>query len=435
MASNRSPALTRLLGFVLACAAPNGFSHDLETETKTRIVGYGTIGYSLIANKETPEGVSLPQGDTHGGASTKGTLRNLTRFGLNITHTAGENTSLVTQLEANGADLFHGTDENHQFRMRANLAGIKLNFDLLELLAGIVPTGYFLISDTMEIGATYLWAQPPKIFYRIGDSSNVAGGRVRKSFEWSESLLTFEFLFGEMLYNKWYDSNIELDSRSSFLYSLAMEYETEDHSFRLALSTIPEMRYKRYDYSEKVLEPGKPPVRLKGYGGCSDTAVGALNLSYDGYLTESLRLLSEYATRNTVFGGCFGTQIFAEKLEYTEHAAYLAFAYTAGKWTPRIMALKQTISAELDAAAEAAADRDPTKPRPAVIAGYKKAVGLRVQEKTDTYGIGLNYQWTDFIVVKSEVEHYISPDKNINGYQLPPDSNVTIFNFAIDYVF
>lgn len=418
----------------LLTAAPQLRAEELAPR-KTRIVGYGTVGYSLIADYKTPEGVDLPNGDYFAGASTKGTFRSLTRFGLNITHSATENTSLVMQLAANGADLFHGTDEDHQFNVRTNLAGLKLNFDLLELLAGIIPTGYFLISDTMQIGATYLWAQPPKIFYRVGDSSNVVGGRVRKSLEWDDSLMTFEFMFGEMLYNKWYTSVAELDSRSSFLYSLAVEYEAEDHNFRAVFSVVPEMRYTRYDYVEKVLEPGKPPVLLKGYGGCNATALGAVNLSYDGYFTNSLRFLSEYAVRKTEFDGCFGTQLYAQKLEYLEHAAYIAFAYSIGRWTPRLLFLKQHIEAGMDAAAEKAADRKPNLPRPAVIAGYKAEVGKRAREKTDTYGVGLNYQWTDFVVVKGEFEHYIAPDKSINGFQLPADSNLTTFNFAIDYVF
>lgn len=441
MASNRlmgtMPSLCLRLcsWFVLSLTLSISSVAQAEEFGQTRIVGYGTVGYSLLANHETPEGVDMPNGDSFGGATTKGTFRNLTRFGLNITHTADENTSLVLQLAANGSDLFHGTDEDHQFRVRANLAGLKLNFDLLEFLAGIIPSGYFLISDTMQIGATYLWAQPPKMFYRIGDSSNVVGGRVRKSLEWDESLLTFEFMFGEMLYHKWYDSKSEIDSRSSYLYSLAAEYETEDHNFRMTLSAIPEMNYRRYDYAPTVLQPGQPPVIMKGYGGCRDTEVSALNISYDGFLTDSLRLQSEYALRQTNFDGCFGTQEYAQKMKFTEDAGYVAFGYVIGKWTPRLMLLKQRNAVDLDEAAEAAADRLPTLPRPVVIAQYKDTVGKRAKEKTDTFGVGLNYQWTDYIVVKTELAHYIAPDKNIRGYQLPPDSNATVFNFAVDYVF
>lgn len=423
---------------LILCTASVLFAQSVTAKPqikKTRIVGYGSVGFSLLADTNTPNDQDLPYSNAFAGASSKGTMRNLTRFGLNITHVANENISYVLQLAANGSDLFHGTDEGHQFKTRANLAGLKINFDLLEVLAGIVPTGYFLISDTMQMGATYLWAQPPKAFYRMGDSFNVAGGRIRKAVEFDDRLLTFEFLAGEMLYNKWFDSNSELDSRSSFLYSFGVHLETEDHAMRLAFNAVPEMNFRRFDYKVQTPVPGKPPIRVKGNGGCRSTYIGAVNMGYDGWFTDALRVQLEYALRHTHFKGCYGTQSYVEQVKWQENSGYLAFAYSMGKWTPRLLMLKQHITVDLEDAVANFLKQYPQSQWPTVEAAYRASAGSRGREKTDSYGIGLNYQLTDFIVVKSELEYYMSPDKNITGYQLPADSNATLFSAAVDYVF
>lgn len=401
----------------------------------TRIVGYGSVGYSLLVSASTPEGTELPYGDSFGGASKKGTFRNLTRFGLNLTHVAAENTSFLIQLAANGSDLFHGTDEEYQFNVRANLAGIKLSYDLLEVMLGILPTGYFMISDTMQMGATYLWAQPPKVFYRVGDSSNVVGARMRKSFDIEDDLLTLEVIAGELLYRKWYDSRSEIDSRSSFIYSLGFLVETGDHNGRLVYSIVPEMSYTRSEYRERVLSPGTPPVKIALPGGCRTALVDAVNAGYDGYITDEFRVQAEYVLRRTHFRGCYGSQLYAERMRFQEQAGYVALAYSMGSFTPRLLILKQNITAELDDAATYFASRYPVFQRPFVRAAYLKDAGYRGREKTDSFGLGLNYQLTPFIVAKAELEHYVAPDKNIRGYQMPVDSSATLFNIAIDYVF
>lgn len=423
----RRGAFVALLGGLLTPSA--------AAEDKTRIVGYGSVGYSLLVTTDTPDGEELPFGDTFGGASKKGTFRNLTRFGLNITHETNDTTSILLQLAANGSDLFHGTDEEHQFNVKANLAGLKFKSDLFEVMLGILPTGHFMISDSMYMGATYLWAQPPKIFYRVGDSSNVVGARVRRSFDLDENLLTFELLAGEVDYRKWYDSNTDIDSRSVIIYSFGADLEAGDHNFHFALTTAPEMSFTRTEYTDQVLSPGNPAVRLGVPGGCKNSLLDGLSAGYDGYLTDEFRVQAEFVMRRTHFAGCYGSQAFVEKVRLLEQAGYLAFAYSLGAWTPRLLFLKQSIGAELDDAADHFAAKYPVFQRPIVRATYLQRVGYRVREKTDSFGIGLNRQITPFIVAKGELEYYIAPDKNIHGYQIPHDSTAMLLNVAVDYVF
>lgn len=406
---------------------------ESSAQDKTRILGYGSVGYSLLINTE---GQEPPYGETFGGASKKGTFRNLTRFGLNLTHEASENTSILIQLAASGSDLFHGTDEEHQFNVRANLAGLKLQYELLEIMLGILPTGYFMISDTMQMGATYLWAQPPKVFYRVGDTANVVGARMRKSFDLvDEHLLTLELLTGEMLYRKWYDSDTRIDSRSSYLYSLGMHLDIGDHNLRLTYTLVPEMHFTRSEFVDSVLSPGNPPIRIEAPGGCSRILIDGITAGYDGYLSEDIRIQGEFVRRRSHFNGCYGSQVFREKVRYLEQAGYIAFAYTIGSWTPRFLILKQNIELELEEAADLFASRFPAAQRSAARAGYVRAAKLRIEEKTDSFGLGLNYQITPYIVAKAEVEHYIAPDENIRGYQMDVDSSATLFNIAVDYVF
>lgn len=419
-------------GLLVGAAA---FSLSTSARADFRIGGFGTVGYSVLADSSTPNGGRL-QGLS--GATPKGTMRNLTRFGLNISKPLSEHASIFFQLVANGSDLFHGTDRDNQFRVRSNLAGVRLDYGGYSLMLGLIPTPNFIISDYIHVGYSYGYVQPPKVYYRYADIENVVGLRASRHIEMGDLMTNVIFTAGEVIYNKSFEDNSDYNSRSSYYYSLYFENEYRDHLLRFGYILFPELKFSRDFRRVQTVgtAPNQQQIEVIAPGGCKGADMTAAGIAYRGTFFEHFEVLAEASQRGLVMGGCYGVLALYEKLIQKDMASYFALSYNLGRFTPRVgMAMFDRAVNTDDATAYQTRDLPDGPLRTATRAGIDKLIRDSIEEKGATYSVGLNYQIDQQTLLKTEVEHYVATDENINGYYMPPDSTATIVNISVDYVF
>lgn len=419
-------------GLLVGAAA---FSLSTSAQADFRIGGFGTVGYSVLADSSTPNGGRL---EGVSGVNAKGTMRNLTRFGLNISKPLSEHASIFFQLVANGSDLFHGTDRGNQFRVRSNLAGVRLDFDGYALMLGLIPTPNFIISDYIHVGYSYRYAQPPKVYYRYADIENVVGMRASRHIELGDLMTNVIFTAGEVIYDKTFEDNSDYGSRSAYYYSLYFENEINDHLLRFGYILFPDLKFSRDFRQVQTVgtAPNQQQIEVIAPGGCNGNDMTAWGIAYRGTFFEDMELLAEASQRDLLMGGCYGAIATFEKMHQLDMASYFALSYNIGRFTPRLGMAIFNRSIDTDDATAYQTRALPDGPlRTATRAGIDRLLKNRVEEKGTTYSAGINYQIDQQTLLKTEVEHYVATDENINGYYMPPKSTATIVNISVDYVF
>lgn len=397
-----------------------------------RIGGFGTIGYTFLA---TASDDSI---DDVSGATPKGTMRNLTRFGLNINKAMTDSASIFFQVVANGANIFHGTDEGQQFRARATLAGLRLDIEDYSIMVGLLPSANFIISDYIQVGYGYHYVQPPKVYYRYADMESLTGLRVTRELDLGPINTNVIFTAGEITYDPVHEDGSAYYSRSSYTYNLHFENEYEDHLLRFGFVLMPTLSYARHFRTTQEFDNNgtQVGVEFEVIGGCRSSPLFAWGVAYKGTLWDNLELLSEFTIRDITMGGCYGVLEVIEKLKQRDFGSYMALGYSMGKFMPRLGFSLFDRSVDT-AAATAYQTRDlPNGPlRNAVRSGIDKAIKERTAQKGAVYSAGLNYQVSSQIVLKTEIEHFVATESNVKGYYMPPDSSASIVHFSIDFVF
>lgn len=427
-----SPTRSVWAGLLVSAAA---FSLSTTARADFRIGGFGTVGYSVMVGSSTPNGGQISE---LSGVTAKGTMRNLTRFGLNISKPLSENASIFFQLVANGSDLFHGTDEGNQFRVRSNLAGVRLDYGGYAFMFGLIPTPNFIISDYIHVGYSYNYAQPPKSYYRYADIETIVGMRASRHIEMGDLMTNIIFAAGEVAYDKTFEDASDYGSRSSFYYSLYFENELNDHLLRFGYILFPDLKFSRDFRSIQTAgtPPNQQPIEVVAPGGCNNSDMTAWGIAYRGTYFDDLELLAEASGRDLQMRGCYGPLAISEKLYQLDKAAYIALSYSIGRFKPRLGLTMHHRAADADEATAYQTRNLPDGPvRTATRAGIEKVLKDRLEEKGTTYSAGLNYQIDQQTLLKTEVEHFMATDENINGFYMPPDSTATIVNITVDYVF
>lgn len=395
------------------------------------IGGFGTVGYSVLLGSTTEDGGRI---DEFSGVNAKGTLRNLTRFGLNISKEINEHTMMTLQLIANGADLFHGTEKDHQFRVRANLAGLRFEHDHYTFLIGLIPTANFIISDLIQVGFSYQYAQPPKGYYRFADVESIAGMRASRYFELGDLYTNVILTAGEVIYHKTIEDNSTYNTRSSYTYSLHFENEYRNHMLRIGYILFPSFRHTRRFKS--VISQGGNELEVEAVGSCIDSDMMAMGTAYRGTFFDDFQILAELAIREIKLGRCFGALAHTEKMIQRDWSTYISLSYQLGRFTPRLGFTDFARTADTEEATAYATRNVPDGPvREATRATIDKQIQDRVAQAGSSYTLGLNYQISSQIILKTEVEHHEAIEDDINGYYMPPKSTATVLNVSLDYVF
>lgn len=396
-----------------------------------RIGGFGTVGYSVLADSETKTGGTLEE---FSGVTSKGTMRNLTRFGLNFTKDISDNAMITVQFIASGADLFHGTDDRHQFRLYSNLAGIRFEVEDYAFLVGLIPTSNFIISDLIQVGYSYLYSQPPKGYYRFADVESLAGFRGSRYFELGSLYINAILTMGEVLYHKTVEDNSTYNTRSSYTYSLVLENEYQNHFFRAGYILFPAFRHSRRFKTFQNIQGND--VEMVAVGSCANSDMTAWGIAYRGTYFDDFEILAEMANREIQTLECSGALEKSEKLRQYDRASYVSLSYALGKFTPRLGYAVFDRSIDTEEATAHATRAIPDGPvRVATRAAIDKELQARVAQTGYSLTAGLNYQINSQIILKTEMERFFAPDDTINGYYMPAGSTATIFNVSLDYVF
>lgn len=396
-----------------------------------RVGGFGTVGYSVLLESTTKDGGQLEE---YSGVSSKGTLRNLTRFGLNISKDITENAMLALQVVANGADLFHGTENDHQFKVSANLAALRYEYEAYTFLVGLIPTANFIISDLIQVGYSYLYAQPPKGYYRFADTETLTGLRATRYFEMGDLYTNVIVTLGEVLYNKTVEDQSTYDTDSSFTYSLHLENEYRNHFFRVGYILFPSFRHSRT--FKRIATVGGNTIELESVGSCIDSDMQATGFAYRGTFFEDFQVLGELAVREVELGRCRGVLERTEKAVQTDWSSYISLSYQLGRFTPRVGFTDFKRSIDTAEATAFATRNVPDGPvREATRQAIDKELQDLVAQQGSSYSLGLNYQISSQIILKTEIEHHEATEDDINGYYMPPKSTATVLNVSLDYVF
>lgn len=396
-----------------------------------RVSGFGTVGYSVLLDSTSKNGAKVGE---FSGVNAKGTLRNLTRFGLNISKELNDHTMIALQLVANGADLFHGTDDDNEFRVRANLAGLRYEVGEYTFLIGLIPTANFIISDMIQVGYSYLYAQPPKGYYRFADTETISGVRASRYFELGDLYTNVILTAGEVHYKKSIEDGSTYYTRSSYTYSLHFENEYRNHFFRIGYILFPSFRHTRT--FKTIVNQGGTDLEMEAVGSCIDSDMMAMGVAYRGAFFDDFQVLAELATRDIELGRCIGALERTEKMIQRDWSSYISLSYQMGRFTPRLGFTDFRRTAETEAATAYATRDIPDGPvRTATRAAINKELQDRVAQAGSTMTAGLNYQVSSQIILKSEVEFHEAIEDDINGYYMPPGSTATVLNLSIDYVF
>ncbi len=324
-----------------------------------------------------------------------------TRYGLNSEYKADETLESVSrgavQLAYDFNDKLSGTLQLLADRGReAN--GVELNIDWaylayqasdeLALRAGQLRAPLFMLSETIDVGYSYVWVRPPQTYYQMVPFSSYYAVDALWNLELGQGSLLVQPFAGraeEQEINAFGLDEVDLDAEDA--YGVNLVYSFDYGSVRAGAFL-----------ADASLAQQNGPARLSN----SDVAFysAGYNLEYGNWLS-----IAEISTKDSVTGdsqGGAGEQI------PEDDAWYLMVGHRFGDFTTHVTY------------AEASSSTD-------------KGVQVGDQESVI---VGLRYDWQPGVAVKFEYETIETTDGTNGAFTAAERGNrdAEIFTLAIDYV-
>lgn len=399
-----------LSGSLLGLSAP-AWSHGLE-EPRFSLRGFGTLG--AVYHREGEAG-----------------------FLRDITQPKGARNSLDTdidsrlglQLDARLTDKFDATAQvlsryRYDGSYRPELTWGFLRYTPrpdLEIRLGRLGWDVYMLSDSRDVGYSYLWVRPPVEYYGHLQLSAITGADVVWRHPLGGGVLSSKVFAGEVT------SRIPLDTRSysnlsgSWLYGGYFDYQSTDWQVRLGLTRLE-------------LE-----TQLRGEVGRQLAALSAESIPGLEDLLQLSQMSStfHFATagvaydRGPVQAQLMYSYIDSEDAVYPSlHTGYFSLGYRVGRWTPYFT---------LSMVEASGSPPSPVSGQSEMVDFVNAFIGVaNINQRTAS--LGARYEWSPRIVVKfqadrTKVRHpgdfvllWSDPDPDWDG-------RATVFSATVDFVF
>jgi len=416
------PGKSNLVGVLLFLTAGLVFpqtslaQNTIPTFSKFTYSGYGTLGYAWL-NDENAE---YRTGEGESGATDKGSFGIDSRIALQLDGTydsrlSGSLQVIVRQDETGdpGAQLEWG--------FLRFLPGERI-----EIRAGRMSLPVFSISDFREVGYANVLLRPPEDVYSQIPLRRFNGIDVTAESLLFGSLVTVQFIGGsarEKIFNDlepdikqllglsaWIErgpikaranftsAEIDIDSRSETIAGLRQGVDA-------TLAQVPDLSGK--------LNPVK--AELSGESKELTFASFGLSAEFDSYFVDV-----EYASRRI------------DNWVVDVNSWSIAAGVSIGRFSPYAF-----VSSNKDAQSDRRVDLPDSPELNALEAGINSLYAPRSQ---NTSGVGLRYELTEKIALKSQLEFISREDIGISFRRLGDDGNdagddVVLFSSVIDFVF
>jgi hypothetical protein len=439
----------RLIFFIALCMGTGGYALAQE---QVSIRAFGTVGYSIMSDSKGGEvfdqsTLSYKKSATtrYWGVNKRGTFIRDTRFGLNINAPLPEDISMSAQIYAEGADQSTGAPA--QFRSKVTL--FVLQKEVLadwHVVIGTFPAPLWLISEQRFVGFTYPFIRPPGEIFSLGRGETMGGFLTYRNFYWGKWTLRPRFAYGTYANSAQENPEAHVDMEiMAQLHNLQIEYENIliSASYNLMRGDV-EQDVTRIT-TEKGMETKQVLANHLFLNGSYLAAGIRAEFEHFYLMTEVAHLQADYPVQSGVLAPREGGKV-------DSRAAFAVVGVPLGKWFPRLGVAWRDESQKLASDALEKAMRifvtdnpdipEAQKPVARQVLRVKGEQVVRDLMKTDmkqmSYNVGLNYQWSDKVVLKSEFERVIAAKEDPYAWGLfgiKRGSTVDMINLALDFIY
>lgn len=402
-----------LLGAGIALAAhPVASWAQGPDESRFSIRGFGTLGgaYHRGGDAGFRRDITQPKGARNRFMSDLDS-----RFGLQL------NVAWHEQLDATAQVMTrYGYDGAYRPELTWGFVRYRPQPDL-EVRAGRLGWDVYLLSDSREVGYSYLWARPPVEYYGHLQLSKLTGVDAVWRRAAGDGVWTHKVFAGEVTSRIPLDSDSYSNLSGSWLYGGYVDYQRAGWLFRAGLTRL-ELKTELRGDARRQLDS----LRSR-YGSELDALVRLTELD----VTFHIATMGAAYDRGPVQAQLMYFYTNSNDTAHSDmHAGYFSLGYRLGRWTPYFVL--SAVEAEDNTAMQFSAT--------AQLPDFTDVFGDMAQLNQHTVSVGARYEWSSNVALTLQADRVTvrnAPESALLWSQPEPGWNgrATVLSATVDFVF